>query len=80
LRLSTHCTVAAFPLDSVLFDATAGDAIRPAGLRYGITGSVPSASTDPLQAMLSDLKTLTAAVAGVGGPIYFVVSATAPSP
>jgi hypothetical protein len=62
-------------LDSVLFDETAGDAIRPPGLRYGIAGGTPSNDLDAFTAMLADLKTLTAAVAPIGGPIYYVVSA-----
>ena len=41
-------------LDSVLFDATAGDAIRPPGLRHGVAGVTPSTGSDfPLSAKSS---------------------------
>jgi hypothetical protein len=60
-------------LDSVLFDATAGDAIRPPGLRHGVAGVTPSTGSD-FTAMLTDLKALTTAVTPIGGSIYFIVS------
>jgi len=61
-------------LDSALFDSTAGDAVRPAGLLLGISATSPAAASD--WAMLNDLQTLAAAVAPVASnsPIVFVAS------
>jgi hypothetical protein len=61
-------------IDAGLFDDVAGDAVRPAGLRYGIAASAASASTDPDQAMIDDLSALAGAVSAIGGPIMFVAS------
>jgi hypothetical protein len=61
-------------IDAALFDAAAGDDIRPAGLRYGIAASTPSASTDPNHAMTDDLSGLAAVVSVIGGPIMVVAS------
>jgi hypothetical protein len=61
-------------IDAALFDAAAGDDIRPAGLRYGIAASTPSASTDPNHAMTDDLSALAAVVSVIGGPIMVVAS------
>ena len=59
-------------LDNILFDATAGDSIRPAGLRYGVTGLTPAAAGAKEQAMSDDLVALGAAVGAVasGGITY----------
>ena len=61
-------------IDAALFDAAAGDDVRPAGLRHGIAASTASASTDPDEAMIADLSTLTAKVSVIGGPIMVVAS------
>jgi Phage capsid family len=62
--------------DAILFDATTGDATRPAGLRAGISATTASAATPNEAAMIADLSTLAGAVAGVAGsaPIVFVAS------
>ena len=61
-------------IDAALFDAIAGDDVRPAGLRYGIAASTASASTDPSEAMIEDLSALAAAVSVIGGPIMLIAS------
>jgi hypothetical protein len=63
-------------LDANLFDATAGDAVRPPGLRAGIAATAASASTIPTEAMLADVAALTGAVAAVAGntPIVLVAN------
>jgi hypothetical protein len=63
-------------LDAALFDATAGDTTRPAGLRNGVTVTTASALTPATEAMDADLRALAAAVAPVAGngPIIFVAS------
>jgi hypothetical protein len=53
-------------LESVLFDATASDATRPAGLKYGIAALTADTGTD-VTAMFNDLAALAASVAVVGG-------------
>jgi hypothetical protein len=65
---------AALGLDRFLFDSTAGDATRPAGLRYGIAASTASNATDFHEAMVADIATLAAVVAQVGSDIVLVVS------
>jgi hypothetical protein len=61
-------------IDAALFDAVAGDDVRPAGLRYGIAASTASAGTDPSDAMIEDLSALSATVSVIGGPIMLVAS------
>jgi hypothetical protein len=63
-------------LDTALFDATAGDATRPAGLRDGISATTASTATPDTDAMYEDLSTLVGAVAPVAGasPIIIVAS------
>jgi hypothetical protein len=60
--------------DSYAFDATAGDAVRPAGLLNSIVATSPSAAGD--WAMINDVETLAAAVAPTAGnnQILFVAS------
>jgi hypothetical protein len=58
---------AALALDAIMFDNVAGDAIRPAGLRYGVAATPASASTDAFAAFFEDVATLTGVVAQVGG-------------
>jgi len=65
---------AALGLDKFLFDSTAGDAVRPAGLRYGIGASTASNSTDLHEAAIEDVTTLVNAVSAVGNDIYLVAS------
>ena len=61
-------------LDAALLDDVAGDDVRPAGLRHGITDTTASASTDPGEAMIVDLSGLAATVSVIGGPIMFVTA------
>jgi hypothetical protein len=63
-------------LDAALFDATAGDATRPPGLRNAISATGASALTIDTEAMYDDLGTLIALVAPVAGtsPIAIVAS------
>jgi Phage capsid family len=63
-------------LDAALFDASAGDATRPAGLRYNISGLAPSAATPPSEALAEDARELVRAVAGVAGnaPVVLIGS------
>jgi len=53
-------------LESVLFDTTASDTTRPAGLKYGISAIAADTGTD-ITAMFNDLSNLAAVVAAVGG-------------
>jgi hypothetical protein len=61
-------------LDGALFDSTAGDATRPAGLLVGISATTPTAAGD--FAMVTDAEILAAAVAPVAAnsPVIFVAS------
>jgi hypothetical protein len=61
-------------LDGAMFDATSGDATRPAGLLVGISATAPAAAGD--WAMVNDVATLDAAVAPVAAnsEILFVAS------
>src|SRR5262249_13064311 len=70
---------AAVGLDVALFSANAGTADAPPGLLYGIaplTASSGGTGANKTDALLDDLKTLTAAIAPVSGgsPIVFVVN------
>jgi hypothetical protein len=58
-------------LDLALFDATAGDAVRPPGLRNGIAGLTPSAATNNAEAMA--VATAVAPIAG-NTPLVFVAA------
>ena len=49
-------------VDQVLFDAVAADAIRPAGLRYGVAGLVPSATGSLSEKVAADVSALVAAI------------------
>ncbi|MBR0823750.1 phage major capsid protein [Bradyrhizobium liaoningense] len=66
-------------LDTVLLDATAADAIRPAGLRYGAAGLTPAAvgSGNTIDRCLTDLRTLVAAIAPALRPVLIVAPAQA---
>jgi hypothetical protein len=61
-------------IDKYLFDDVAGDSIRPAGLRHGITAEPASDATDPYQAMLDDISALLTKVAPVRGDVVLVAS------
>jgi hypothetical protein len=64
-------------LDTVLFDATAGDSIRPPGLRSGVGGLTPAAPGVAAkgQAMEDDLVALGSAVGAVAsGPLTYVAA------
>jgi hypothetical protein len=62
--------------DTIMFDATATDAIRPAGLLNGIAAATESVSTDAMTAMTADLGLITANVRAVAGnnPVLVVMS------
>src|SRR5262245_40566612 len=62
-------------LDEVLFDANAGDAARPKGLRNGIATLTASNNSDPFAAAYEDVANLINAVAPVAGSgPYILVS------
>jgi hypothetical protein len=62
-------------LDTVLFDATAGDDVRPPGLRNGIAGLTPAAAGVKQQALEDDVVALGSAVATVAsGPVTYVAA------
>ena len=63
---------AAAGLDAVLFDAQAGSATRPAGLRYNVVGLTPAAAGVKDQAMVDDAVALAGAVSGFAGEIVYV--------
>jgi hypothetical protein len=67
---------AALALDTVLLDANASTAARPAGLRYNIAALTASALTDRTEAMLADIATVAGGVAPVAGnaPITLVAN------
>ena len=53
----------AISIDSVLLDTNAATAVRPAGLRNGVTGLTPTANTNgAFEALVGDLKNLTGAI------------------
>ena len=60
-------------LDSALFDANPGDAIRPPGLRYNVA-PLPSSGATGGDAMIADLEAVAGAVSHVGGPIAMMVA------
>ncbi len=61
-------------LETIFFDATAGSAIRPAGLKNGIA-AISADADDSIDGMMNDLANLGAAVAAVGSTnIAFVAS------
>jgi hypothetical protein len=64
----------ALGLDKVLFDSTAGDAVRPPGLRYGIAALTASNNADFFEAMVEDIGALAAAVSQVGSNIVLVTA------
>jgi hypothetical protein len=72
-------TVVGLALDVAVLDASAGDATRPPGLRFGI--SALTASTDPVraEAMAADIAALTNAVAPIAGSAGALTFVAAPS-
>ena len=60
-------------LDSVLFDANAATAARPAGLRNGIAAQTASNATDTFEAVYEDIAILINAVAAVGGAGPYII-------
>jgi hypothetical protein len=69
----------ALGLDTLMLDSTSGDAVRPSGLRAGISAlASPAVSTlvPANEAMFADLRSLAGAVIAVAGsaPIVFVMS------
>jgi len=78
--LITDLVVQAFgrSLDEVLFDSNPAQAMRPAGLRYGVAAITPTATaSDAWGNFISDVSKLADAVAPVAGnaPIAFIGSA-----
>jgi hypothetical protein len=61
-------------LDAALFDAVAGDDVRPAGLRHGIAALSASTNANLDEAMVEDLSALAASVAVIGGEPIFITS------
>ena len=56
-------------LDTAIFDATAAvSSVRPAGLFNGATAVTASASSAATEAMVADLRALSAAIAGTANP------------
>jgi hypothetical protein len=66
----------ALQLDTLLFDAVAGDTVRPPGLRFNVGAITKSASTDALTAMVTDIGAICASVRAVaaGNPVLVVMS------
>jgi len=54
-------------IDAILFDASAEDTIRPAGLRYNLAALTASAATDVFEAVFEDISALIDAIAPVAG-------------
>jgi hypothetical protein len=64
-------------LDTALLDTTAGDAVRPPGLRNGIAAVGTASTTTPKsEAMADDVEMLIGAVASIAGgnPIIFITN------
>jgi hypothetical protein len=62
-------------LDGILFDANAGDAVRPPGLRYNVAGLTPTGTGEKVQVMIDDVIALVSAVgAQVGGPVVLIAA------
>lgn len=59
-------------LDQALFGDLAGDAVRPAGLRYGIAPLAASAAPEPVAALMQDIENVRRAVGEIASahPIY----------
>jgi HK97 family phage prohead protease/HK97 family phage major capsid protein len=49
-------------IDTVLIDNVIADTIRPAGLRYGVSGLTPSTATTAFDKMIADIKALIAPI------------------
>jgi hypothetical protein len=60
-------------LDAVFFGSGAASAAQPAGIRYNIAASPPSASTDAFGAVFEDTLTLINAVSVVGGKGPYII-------
>jgi hypothetical protein len=60
-------------LDVAFFAATAETAAQPAGMKYNIATSTPSAATDLWQAAFEDVATLINAVSPVGGSGPYII-------
>jgi hypothetical protein len=68
-------------MDTILLDATAADAVRPAGLRNGVaatTATVLGVNVTAIDAMTKDLSTLAAAVAAVASSLDNIVFVASP--
>jgi Phage capsid family len=62
-------------LDTIMLDTTAGDTVRPAGLRNGISGQTASALTIDTEAMYDDLDVLIGLVSAAAGSSPIVIVA-----
>jgi hypothetical protein len=60
-------------LDAAFFGTAAATAAQPAGIRYNIAASPPSASTDAFGAVFEDTLTLINAVSAVGGKGPYII-------
>ena len=60
-------------LDTVLFDTSAEDAIRPAGLRYNVAALTASTTSDAFEAVFEDIASLIDAIAPVAGTGPYVI-------
>jgi hypothetical protein len=67
---------AAHSLDIIMLDSTAGDTVRPAGLRQGISATTASADTPDEAAMVSDLSVLIGSVSAAAGSSEIVIVAS----
>ena len=56
-------------VDTVLLDAVAADAIRPAGLRNGVAGLTPAASGTPTEKAAADIGALVGAIMPASKPV-----------
>jgi Phage capsid family len=63
-------------LDAALFSNSPADAVRPAGLLLNVNPKSASTQTLPSEALLEDVETLTAGVAGVAGnaPVLLIAA------
>ena len=69
----------ALAIDAVLLDAVAADAIRHAGLRFGVAGLTPAASGTPSEKTAADIKALVGAIMPSSRPVLIAAGAQAAS-
>ena len=61
-------------VDAILLDAVAADAIRPAGLRYGVAGLTPAAAGTPTEKAVADIGALVGAISPTSKPVLIANS------